>query len=78
MDWENSSMYRDYFHARGVEGRSHPCRSWVKRFWSSITMEIPEEWRVCGENLYAKRSIHYVDLPSYFMGFSIWNERNVC
>ena len=30
-------------------------------------------WRVCGENLYAKHSIAYSDLPSYFLTFSIWN-----
>jgi hypothetical protein len=33
---------------------------------------------VCGENLFAKHSIHYSTLPTYFMGFSIWNEQNVC
>ena len=41
-------------------------------------MDIPEGWRVCGENLWAKHSIKYDNLPTYFMGFSIWNERNVC
>ena len=35
--------------------------------------EIPEGMRVCGENLFAKHSIAYDALPSYFMGFSMWN-----
>lgn len=78
MDGENSSLYSDYFHARSVDGRSHPSRSWVKQFWSQIQGDIPEGWRVCGENLYAKHSISYTALDTYFMGFSIWNERNVC
>lgn len=78
MDGENSSLYPDYLHARSVDGRSHPSRSWLKRFWSQICGDIPAGWRVCGENLYAKHSIHYTDLPTYFMGFSVWNEHNMC
>lgn len=78
MDGENTTLYRDYTHARSVDGRSHPSRSWVKQFWSRICADIPAGWRVCGENLYARHSIHYMDLPTYFMGFSIWTERNVC
>lgn len=78
MDGENTTMYSDYIHARSVDGRSHPSRDWVKGLWGRIGMDIPEQWRLCGENLYAKHSIHYTDLPTYFMGFSLWNERNVC
>lgn len=78
MDGENTTLYRDYTHARSVDGRGHPSRNWVKQFWSGISADIPDGWRVCGENLYARHSIHYAALPSYFMGFSIWNEGNVC
>lgn len=78
MDGENTSLYTDYFHARSIDGQSHPSRSWAKQFWSTISADIPDGWRVCGENLFAKHSIHYTDLPTYFMGFSIWNDRNVC
>lgn len=78
MDGENTTMYRDYIHARSVDGRSHPSRNRVKQFWSQICGDIPEGWRVCGENLYARHSIAYDELPAYFMGFSIWNDRNVC
>lgn len=78
MDGENTTMYADYIHARSVDGRSHSSRDWVKGFWSSIAHDIPPDWRICGENLYAKHSVGYDDLTTYFMGFSIWNERNVC
>jgi len=78
MDGENTTMYRDHVHARSVDGRSHPSRTWVKNFWSGLAHEIPEGWRICGENLYAKHSILYPDLPSYFMGFSIWSDVNEC
>lgn len=78
LDGENTTLYADYIHARSVDGRHHESRDWVKQFWSRIAHDIPEGWRICGENLYAKHSIHYKKLPTYFMGFSIWNEYNIC
>lgn len=72
MDGENFSGYKDDMHARSVDGRSHPSRDWVKQFHSTFAHDIPEGARVCGENLYAKHSIEYDDLESYFYGFSYW------
>lgn len=77
MDGENTTMYSDYFHARSVDGRTHPSRSWAKRLHAGFAGDIPLMWRVCAENLYAKHSIAYDELPSYLMGFSVWNDRNV-
>lgn len=78
MDGENTTWYRDGTHARSVDGRGHPSRDWCKNLWAAISGEIPEGWRICGENLYARHSIHYDGLPTYFMGFSIWDETNNC
>lgn len=78
MDGENTSMYREHIHARSVDGRNHPSRHWVKQHWASIAHMIPPGWRICGENLYAKHSIAYDRLPSYFLGFSVWDDRNYC
>ncbi len=78
MDGENTTMYCDHIHARSVDGRHHPSRNWVKQFWASIKADIPEGWRICGENVFAKHSIHYTNLESYFLGFSIWNNQNQC
>lgn len=78
MDGENTSLYFDKIHARSLDSPSNVTRDWVKQFWSTINQEIPKGWRVCGENLYAKHSIHYNELESYFLGFSIWNEKNYC
>lgn len=77
MDGENSTLYNDYIHARSLDSRNHPSRNWLKNFWSSIAFEIPEGYRICGENLFAKHSLQYNDLKSFFYGFSVWNE-NVC
>ncbi|MDF1753191.1 MAG: RNA ligase family protein [Verrucomicrobiales bacterium] len=76
MDGENTSMYRDTIHARSVDGRHHPSRDWVKALHGRIAAEIPDGWRLCGENLYARHSIPYTDLPSYFYLFSVWNGKN--
>ncbi len=76
MDGENTTMYRDGIHARSVDGRHHPSRDWVKALHGSICREIPVGWRLCGENLYARHSIAYEELDSYFHLFSIWNENN--
>jgi hypothetical protein len=76
-DGENFSLYRDYMHARSTTYSPHPSRDWIKKFHAQIRHEIPEGWRICGENLFAKHSIHYRNLHSYFYAFSIWTDQNV-
>lgn len=78
LDGENCSIYNNYVHARSLENESHPSRAWVKNFASKIGWEIPDGWRICGENVYAKHAIHYQNLKSYFYMFSIWNDKNFC
>lgn len=78
MDGENTSMYRDHIHARSLDSKHHPSRNLVKALHGVIQHEIPEGWRICGENLYATHSIHYRYLPSYFLVFGIYDDKNVC
>jgi len=78
LDGENTSLYSDKIHARSLDSRHHDSRNWVKKFHGGICSEIPYAYRLCGENLYAKHSIFYDRLPSYFLLFSIWNDRNEC
>lgn len=78
MDGENTTLYNNYVHARSIEYHSHESRNWVKALHGRICYDIPEGWRVCGENTYAKHSIHYQNLESYFLVFSVWNEKNEC
>lgn len=77
MDGENTNFYNDYVHARSLEYTPHETRNKVKGIWSNISYLIDENMRICGENLYAKHTIYYEDLPSYFMIFSIWID-NIC
>jgi len=78
MDGENTSLYSDYAHARSLEFLVGQDRGWVKALHAQISHEIPCAWRICGENLFAKHSLEYNELDSYFNVFSIWNERNEC
>lgn len=78
MDGENTSMYRDGIHARSLSSAHHPSRSVVKAIHSAIKNDIPHGWRICGENMYAKHSIFYDWLESYFYVFSVWNDKNEC
>jgi hypothetical protein len=75
MDGENSTLYRDHFHARSLDSRHHPSRDWLKKFHGDIAHLIPETYRICGENLYARHSIAYDNLLSYFYGFSVWEDK---
>lgn len=73
MDGENTSLYNDHYHARSVDSKNHPSRIWLKMWHPTIKDNIPTGYRVCGEYLYAKHSLYYTELESYFMGFSMWN-----
>lgn len=78
LDGENTTIYSDYIHARSIDGRNHWSRDWVKNLQGRIGYEIPKGWRICGENLYAKHSIGYENLESFFQVFSIWTDKNIC
>ena len=78
LDGENTTMYSDRVHARKVEYDPHPSRNWVKALHARIAHDIPEGWRVCGENLWAEHSIGYNNLIDFFLVFQVWNDKNVC
>ena len=78
LDGECTTIYDDYIHARSLEYAPRVDRDRMKALHSSIAYEIPEGWRICGENVWAEHSIKYTDLPAVFFVFSIWNEKNEC
>ena len=73
LDGENTTLYADGVHARSLDSAHHPSRSWVKGLQGRIGARLPAGWRVCGENVYARHSIGYADLESWFYGFSVWD-----
>ena len=77
MDGENTSIYKDFFHARSITGNMHPTRNRVKQLQSKLHYDLRDHIRICGENCYAKHSISYSSLPAYFLAFSVW-ENDLC
>lgn len=81
MDGENTTVYPNgEYHARSVDGYGKKWQSWLKQYIETWCHDIPENWRVCGENLYAKHSIGYTfpDKTYLFQVFGIYNEKNEC
>lgn len=82
MDGENTIIYSDgYTHARSIDSGSHESRSYIRQLASELAWKIQQmsqnDWRITGENLYAKHSIHYTNLTSYFYVFGVWLS-NIC
>lgn len=77
LDGENTTLYHDYLHARSIDSKSHPSRDWLKQFHATIRPNIPEDFRICGENVSAKHSIFYKALATYFYVFAIF-QGDVC
>jgi hypothetical protein len=71
LDGENSSLYPNYYHARSVDSKNHPSRNIAKAIHAKFAHDIPKDWRISAENMYAKHSIHYKELEGYLYGFSI-------
>ena len=77
MDGENSTVYRDYYHARSLSSEHKWYHSWLLGYIKTFQYLIPENYRICGEYLFARHSIKYENLKSYFQVFSVWN-KDVC
>ena len=72
MDGENTTWYNDFDHARSLNSGSREDRNSTKGLWSRIAWNLDNNMRICGENLYAKHTVQYFGLPTYFMVFSMW------
>lgn len=73
LDGENTTLYSDGLHARSLDSAHHPSRAWVKALQGRIGPLIPDGRRICGENMYARHSLDYRSLESWFYGFSVWD-----
>lgn len=77
MDGENTTIYNNYYHARSIDSKHKDYHSWLLGYMKQFQYLIPDGYRICGEYLYAKHSIKYNNLESYFLAFSLWND-DVC
>lgn len=75
MDGENTTVYPDgTFHARSLDSKHKEYHSWLLQDIQNWCYSLEPNTRVCGEYLYAKHSIAYNDLESYFYAFSVWQK----
>ena len=75
MDGGCTTIYSDgYCHARSIDSGYHESRSYVSRLAVEVGLALPAGWRLCGENLYARHSIHYKNLLDYFYAFAIFDD----
>lgn len=73
LDGECTTLYPDgYMHARSLDSKSHESQAWVRALAGRIARDIPSTMRVCGENVFARHSIGYEALNSYFHVFGIF------
>lgn len=79
MDGENTTIYPNGdCHARSLDSLHKEYHSWLLSFIYTFVYKMPQDIRICGEYLFAKHSIFYDNLKTYFMVFSIWKEDGYC
>lgn len=71
LDGECTSMTQDKIHARSEDSNHHPSQSWVKGFWATIKYKIPDNLQIVGESVYARHSIGYDRLNTFFYVFAV-------
>lgn len=74
LDGGNLTFTRDEMYARSLDSGTDPWDRPAKALWAMTAHRIPDDWRVCGESMWARRSIAYHDLPGVFIVFGIWDE----
>lgn len=79
LDGSNLCLSKNDVFARTHSGPpKHPSFDLAKSFHNQIKYSIPDNLFIYCEYLYAKHSIHYTKLPSYFTVFNILDiDRNI-
>jgi hypothetical protein len=78
VDGENTTMYHDHIHARSTRGVFGKNYGYLLDLWSRIRFDVPENWRLCGENMFLQHTVTYDSLPDFFLVFSLWNDKHQC
>ena len=73
LDGGALTFTRDGVHGPG-DASTQPWDRPATALWTMIAHHIPDEWRVCGESMWARRAIAYADLPGVFIVHGIWDE----
>lgn len=75
MDGGNISLYRDGFHSRSLDATSQHWDYRSKAEWAARRFLIPEDIRLSGESMAARRSVGYENLPAATILFGAWREK---
>jgi len=78
LDGENTSLFTNHLHARSEDSNHHDSQGWVRNFHAKIAWKIPEYIQIVGENVYAKHSIYYNRLTTFFYGFTAIDLKQQC
>lgn len=78
LDGENTGLSREKCHARSLDSRDDTSRHWIKSLHAQIKNDIPDNWKIFGENLFAKHSIFYDKLTTFFYVFLIIDNKENC
>lgn len=70
MDGENTTIHAAGCHARSPDSGYHVSRDWMKAFAAGLSPMLKKDERIVGEYLFARHSVAYENLPSYFLGFA--------
>jgi hypothetical protein len=73
LDGQNVSCYNNFIHNRSLEFTTGEHNTYIKNLWGSIKHNIPDNFRICGEDVSVVHSIKYNNLSHFFYVFSIWN-----
>lgn len=77
MDGENTTISNGYVHPRSVNGYDRGrINTWIINYQASVSYKIPDNIRICGENLSTEHSIKYDDTFG-FLAFSVWKD-DIC
>ena len=74
LDGGTLTFTRDAMYPPSPEPETAPWDRPAKALWAMTAYRIPDDWRVCGESMWARRGIAYADLPGVFIVFGIWDE----
>ena len=74
MDGSNLQMSQERLAARNGKYANHKSFDLAKVLYNEIGYKIPNDFIIFGEWLYAKHSIHYDDLISYFQVFAVYDK----
>jgi hypothetical protein len=73
MDGGNVTFTRHAMYARSVDSGTQAWDRACKAVWAGVAHDIPPDWRVSGESMWARRSVGYDGLAGIYLVFGLWD-----